>query len=306
MLFFYLVKNNLWVKQYTKIIKMCYNLAMEQDNNKINSKTEINGFYIGDIIGNSYTHENECYNHKTKDFELFTDRCKFSDDTILTSATIDWLLHTNHTRQSMVESIKKYYSNYPDRNPTIYGSLFANWVKNGCVKYCKSTGNGGAMRCSPIAWYASSTEQMDKLIYSAITPTHDTQRGRKGAKIVCYAIWYLRHGLTKEQLIAKLQEQFHIDLSINIDQYREQYKYTSDAIETVRPALISFINARDYEDAIRNAVSFGGDTDTITTICSAVSEAYYPIPRDILTRAKSYLTPDFVQLLDEFNSKVIK
>lgn len=95
----------------------------------------MNGFYIGGIIGNSYTHENECFNKKTKEFELFTERSKFSDDTILSLATIEWLLKTNHTSNEMLNIIKEYYKIFPDKNPTIYGPEFAKWAEEGCLTF---------------------------------------------------------------------------------------------------------------------------------------------------------------------------
>ncbi len=262
----------------------------------------MNGFYVGDIIGNSYTHENEKYNKKIKDFKLFTQRSKFSDDTILSFATIDWLIHSNHTSEEMINSIKSFYSQYPDRQPTIYGQGFANWAREGCKEFRQSHGNGGAMRCSPIAWYAHSLKEIDNLIDAGISPTHNTQSGRLGAKIVCYSIWLLKNKANKLCLKEILQKIFSIDLNIDIDIYRKGYSYTDDAVETVRPALVSFLNSRSYVDAIRNAVSFGGDTDTITTICSSISEAYYKkIPQKILEKAQSYLPQQFKDLLEEFS-----
>lgn len=261
------------------------------------------GFFVGDIIGNSYTHENEKYNKRVKDFELFTERSKFSDDTILSVATMDWLLNTDKSSKAMIDVIKKYYKKYPDKTPTIYGKPFADWVEGGCKSFRKSFGNGGAMRCSPIGWYAKSTDEIDDLIEKGISPTHDTKEGKLGAKIVCYAIWKLKNGTSKEELKFFLENTFKIDFTKNIDEYRREYAYTSDAVETVRPAIISFLNSVFFEDAIRNAVSFGGDTDTITTICAAISEAFYKdIPELILKKAESYLPIEFKKIIDKFNN----
>ncbi|MEG1499860.1 MAG: ADP-ribosylglycohydrolase family protein [Clostridia bacterium] len=261
----------------------------------------MDGFYVGDIIGNSYTHENEKYNLKTKNFELFTNRSKFSDDTILTFATIDWLLNSDHTGKEMLNMIAQYYKKYPGKEPTIYGPYFASWANDGCKTFAPSYGNGGAMRSSPIAWFANSKNELNNLIKKGISPTHNTRKGKLGAKIVCYSIFYLRQGFGKNELKNKIEKDFKINLSQDINEYRNQYSYTSDAIETVRPAIISFLNSNDYEDAIRNAVSFGGDTDTITTICSAISEAFYKeIPKEILSKAKTFLPEEFVLLLETF------
>jgi ADP-ribosylglycohydrolase len=263
----------------------------------------MNGFYIGDIIGNSYTHENEKYNLKTKDFELFTNRSKFSDDTILSFATIDWLLNTNHTCQEMLNLIKNYYKQFPDKEPTIYGSAFASWAKEGCKTFREGYGNGGAMRSSVIGWYASSIKEVKNLVLKAIKPTHNTTSGQMGAEIVAVCVYLLKTSKSKEELKKYISTTYDMDLDENINTYRDKYTYTSDAKETIRPALISFLNSINFEDSIRNAVSFGGDTDTITTINSAISEAYYKqIDKDIVDKAYSYLPETFKQLLKKFNN----
>jgi len=265
----------------------------------------MDGFYVGDIIGNSYTHENEKFNKKTKQFDLFTERSKFSDDTILSFATIEWLLKTDHSSKEMLNIIKEYYKMFPDKKPTIYGLEFAKWAEKGCLKFRVSSGNGGAMRCSPIAWYSKSVDEIDDLITKGISPTHNTNSGRLGARIVCYIIFYLKNGKTLEETKKLISKQFDINLDQDIDEYRKNYTYTSDAIETVRPAIISLLNSTSYEDSIRNAVSFGGDTDTITTICSAISEAYYKeIPIEIKNKCKSFLPDKFLNLLDLFNKNI--
>lgn len=268
----------------------------------INVKVVMDGFFVGDIIGNSYTHENEKFNLKNKNFELFTERSKFSDDTILTFATIDWLINSDKTSTEMLNIITKYYENFPDKNPTIYGSSFANWAKDKTKTFRESCGNGGAMRCSPIGWYSQSLNEIDDLIMKGISPTHNTDKGRLGAKIVCYSIFYLKNNKTKKEFKELISSNFNLNLDEDINSYRDKYSYTSDSIETVRPAIISFLHSESFEDAIRNAVSFGGDTDTITTICSAISEAYYKkIPSHILNKAKSFLPKDFINLLNNFN-----
>lgn len=265
----------------------------------------MDGFYVGDIIGNSYTHENEKFNKKTKNFEFFTDRSKFSDDTILTFATIEWLLHTTHTSEELLSIIKDYYKIFPDKTPTIYGEAFAKWAEEGCLYFRESYGNGGAMRCSPIAWYAKSLAEIDNLIFKGISPTHNTDSGRLGARIVCYTIFYLKNGKSLNEVKKIISKQFNLNLDENIDDYRNNYTYTSDSVETVRPALISLLNSISYEDAIRNAVSFGGDTDTITTICSAISEAYYKeIPKNIKQTAKKFLPKKFLKLLEQFDTYI--
>ena len=263
----------------------------------------MNGFYIGDIIGNSYTHENEKYNKKTKNFEFFTDRSKFSDDTILTFATIDWLLHTDKSSKAMIDCLKKSYQSFPDKTPTIYGPSYVNWISNKTdYKFRASTRNGGAMRSSPIAWQAKSLKEIDNMIELGIAPTHNTYEGKKGAKIVCYTIWYLKNNYDINETKNIISDSFSLDLNIPIENYKNSYTYTSDTIETVRPALVSFFNSTSFEDAIRNAVSFGGDTDTITSIAASIAEAHYKINDDLIKKCRSYLPKSFLNLLKEFEN----
>ena len=267
----------------------------------------MDGFYVGDIIGNSYTHENEKYNLKTKDFELFTNRSKFSDDTILSFATIYWLLHTHHESTEMITVLKKFYEEYPDKIPTIYGESFVNWITSVKDEYRKSSGNGGAMRSSVIGWYAKDIEELKELVYKAIMPTHNEEGAIKASEIVAISIFLFKNNYTKDAVLNYIESNYNYDLHENINSYKNYYTYTSDAKETVRPALIAFFNSTDYEDSIRNAVSFGGDTDTITTINSSIAEAYYKlIPKDILEKAIKYLPNEFINILNDFKKYINK
>lgn len=267
----------------------------------------MNGFYIGDIIGTAYAHENQSFNKKTKRFDLFTDRSKFSDDTILTFATIKWLMSNNYTSENMFNIIKQTYKEYPDTKPTMYGISFANWARAKNTTFRKSSGNGGAMRVSPIAYFSKSIDELDKLVESAIRPTHNTPNGILASKIVAHSIWQLNHGMSKKQLISYLLKTFNFDININVKTYMKNYEFTSDGIETVKPALISFLISSNFEDSIRTAISFGGDSDTICSITASISEAFYKkIPPIILQKSKGYLPNEFVLLLDDFNYILLK
>lgn len=172
----------------------------------------MDGFYVGDIIGNSYTHENEKYNLKTKDFELFTNRSKFSDDTILSFATIYWLLHTHHESTEMITVLKKFYEEYPDKIPTIYGESFVNWVTNVNDEYRKSSGNGGAMRSAVIGWYAKDIEELKELVYKAIMPTHNEEGAIKASEIVAISIFLFKNNYTKEAVLNYIEGNYNYDL----------------------------------------------------------------------------------------------
>ena len=262
----------------------------------------MNGFYIGDIIGNSYTHENEHFNKKVKNFELFTERSKFSDDTILTFATMSWLLHSDQSSQSMLALLKKYYKLYPDKNPTIYGPSFVEWIENTNGAYRSSVGNGAAMRAGIIGFYSKTEEQLERLLYESMRVTHNSEEGLKSALIVAMAVFKLRHGMQKNELKKFIEDKYNFNLTFSYDEYHENYQYRfPNAYETIRPAIVSFLQSTSFEDAIRNAVSFGGDTDTMTTITANLAEAYYKeIPDEILNKAKTFLNSHFNRLLDEF------
>ncbi len=266
----------------------------------------MDGFYVGDIIGNSYTHENFHYNKKTKDFEFFTSRSKYSDDTILTFATIDWLLHSDQSSEAMLVYLKKYYSKYPDKNPTIYGPSFVNWIENADGKYRSSVGNGGAMRASAIGFYATSEEQLEELVYQSMRVTHNSEEGLKSALMVAMAVFKLRNGMTKQGLKQFMEEEYNFNLTYkNYNKYRKSYTYDfPNGYETVRPAIIAFLFSENFEDAIRNAVAFGGDTDTLTTITANLADAFYGgVPKDLVRECRRFLNSRFKALLNEFEIK---
>ena len=267
----------------------------------------MDGFYIGNIVGSSYSHEFELLNLQTKDFELFTDRSCYSDDTILTFATIDWLLHTNHTSQEMLDILKDFYNKYPDRNPTIYGKDYVNWILSGAKEFNTSSSNAGAMRSSVIGWFANDVNELKELVDKAISPTHNTYEAKVSAEVVALSVFFMKNGRSKDELKNYLDFTYDYYLDQKLALLRNSYEYTNDAKETVRPALIAFLESTSFEDALRNAVSLGGDSDTIANITCSIAGAYYKdIPNLIVDKAKAYLPNEFVVLLNEFKKNVTK
>lgn len=265
----------------------------------------MNGFYIGNIVGSSYSHEFELLNNQVKDFDLFTDRSNYSDDTILTFATIDWLLNSKHTSQEMIKTLKKYYKKYPDKTPTIYGKDYVNWILSDSKEFNRSLSNGGAMRASAIGWFANSIEELKNLIDKGISPTHNTYEAKLGAEIVALSIFFMRNGRSKDELKNYLDYTYDYYLDQRIELLRNSYEFTNDTKETVRPAIIAFLQSNSFEDTLRNAVSLGGDSDTIANIACSIAEAYYKdIPDSIVEKAKSYLPKEFVVLLNKFNKAI--
>ena len=265
----------------------------------------MNGFYIGNIVGSSYSHEFQLLNEQTKDFELFTDRSTYSDDTILTFATIEWLLYTKHSSEEMIDILKKYYINFPDKEPTIYGKDYVNWINSGCKEYNRSSSNSGAMRASVIGWYCKDINEIKDFIDKAISPTHNTYEAKLGAEVVAISVFLMKNGRSKDELKNYLDYTYDYYLDQKLVLLRNSYEFTNDTKETVRPALIAFLESTSFEDALRNAVSLGGDCDTIANITCSIAEAYYKnIPDSIVNKAKSYLPKEFVVLIDEFKKNV--
>lgn len=265
----------------------------------------MDGFYIGNIVGSSYSHEFQMLNTQIKDFELFTDRSFYSDDTILTFATIEWLLHTNHTSEEMIKILREYYERFPDKTPTIYGKDYVNWILSNTKEFNKSTSNGGAMRSSVIGWFAKDVDEIKDLVEKAISPTHNTLEAKLGAEVVAIAVFCAKNGRSKEEIKNYLDYTYDYYLDQKLVLLRNSYEFTNNTKETVRPALIAFLQSDSFEDALRNAVSLGGDCDTIANITCSIAGAFYKdIPNSIIEKAKSYLPNEFVMLLDEFKKSI--
>lgn len=265
----------------------------------------MDGFYIGNIVGSSYSHEYQLLNQQTKDFELFTERSNFSDDTILTFATIDWLLHSTHSSKDMIDILRKYYEKFPDRNPTMYGKDYVNWILSNPNEFNKSSTNAGAMRASVIGWFAKDINEIKYLVDKAISPTHNTIEAKLGAEVVAIAVFTMKNGRSKDELKNYIDYTYDYYLDQKLALLRNSYEFTNDTKETVRPAIIAFLESSSFEDALRNAVSLGGDCDTIATITCSIASAYYKnIPDSIKDKAISYLPNEFVVLLKEFKNYV--
>ncbi len=265
------------------------------------------GFYIGDIIGSGYAHNNSYLNKQVKNFKLFTSKSFITDDTVFSFATIEWLLTSkNFSAKKMKSIILNYFSEFHLNNENTYGPNLINWIKSGAKGNRKSTGVGGAMRVSPIGLFAKNEAQINSLVKNAVICTHDTKKGIEGALIVAYSIFWLKNGISKENLKQKLEEKFGLNLNQSLATLKKKKDEQIDSVSTVTPAIIAFLNSRDFEDAIRNAVSIGGDTDTITSISASLAETFYKdIPEILIKKARLFLPEKFIKLEEKFN-QVIK
>jgi ADP-ribosylglycohydrolase len=251
------------------------------------------GAITGDVIGSAY----EWHNVKTTDFELFSKYTKFTDDSVLTFATMDCLIH----QIDYVEAYQKYGQKYPHAG---YGGAFRKWIFDKNPKPYNSWGNGSAMRVSPIGWAYNSLDEVLMQAKKSAEVTHNHIEGIKGAQAVASAIFMARNGSTKEDIKEFITKKFNYNLNRRIGDIRPKYKFDVSCQGSVPEAIIAFLESNNFEESIRLAISIGGDSDTIACITGGISEAYYKeIPDYIVNNVLSLLPTDFISVLEEFSLK---
>ncbi|APG27533.1 hypothetical protein A7E78_06570 [Syntrophotalea acetylenivorans] len=222
------------------------------------------GAIAGDIIGSRF----EWHNHKSKDFDLFTDASCFTDDTVLTVALADSLL----SGTPFTDSLKEYYRRYPTAG---YGGRFQQWAASEVRQPYGSFGNGSAMRVSPVGWYFNDLSTVLSESRNSAAVTHDHPEGIKGAQATAAAIFLARIGENKADIRDFIVERFGYRFDFTLDDIRPSYRFDVTCQGSVPQALQAFFEANDFEDAIRNAISIGGDSDTIACITGGIAEAFY-------------------------------
>ena len=248
------------------------------------------GAIVGDIVGSIY----EFNNHRSKDFPLFGEGCDFTDDTVLTVAVADCLM----SEGNYAEYIKSYARKYTGRG---YGGRFAQWIESDSMEPYNSWGNGSAMRVSPVGFYFDNLQRVSFEAKRSAEVTHNHPEGIKGAQATAAAIILARKGQDKELIKTHISKLFNYDLNRTLDQIRPVYQFNESCQETVPEAIIAFLESTDFEDAIRNAISLGGDSDTLACITGGIAEAFYGgVPKDIAEKALSYLDPDMREVVEEF------
>lgn len=247
------------------------------------------GAIIGDIVGSVY----EFDNIKTKEFPLFSENSKITDDTVCTIAVADILLHHKEPVKTMVAWCSKYWQ-------MSYGHSFADWFRSGSPEPYNSFGNGAAMRVSPAAWLAGSIDEALTMSDRITEITHNHPEGMKGARATAHAIFLARHNTSQNLIRSEIQMVYGYDLSMTVDGIREDYQFNETCQETVPQALICALEATDFEDAIRNAISIGGDSDTVAAITGSLAEALFGIDENLAEKARCRLSRDMLKILDEF------
>jgi len=259
------------------------------------------GAITGDIIGSVF----EWNNVKTTDFDLFCDKSFFTDDTVMTVATMDTILN----KKNYAETYKEYGKKYPGRG---YGGQFSTWLKSNYLLPYHSFGNGSAMRVSPVGWMykpeiKADISTLDEAKKSSEV-THNHKEGIKGAQAVAYAIYMSRAGRSKEQIKkfigSKNDYGFHYDLDKKLDDIRPVYTFNETCQGSVPEAIIAFLESNNFEDAIRLAISIGGDSDTIACITGSIAEAYYiKIPNYIVENVLERLPQEFINVIEQFSKQ---
>jgi ADP-ribosylglycohydrolase len=234
------------------------------------------GVVIGDIVGSIY----EFDNYRAKDFQpFFHPQAFFTDDTICTVAVADALINDIHPAQALKDWGRRYWDNGG------WGSSFGLWLKSNTLKPYNSYGNGAAMRVAPAGLLGQSLDQTFEFANQVTSVTHNHPEGMKGASATAAAVFLARKGMSQSAIRDFIGEKFGYDMSRSIDEIRPHYVFNETCQQTVPEALTCALEAKDFEDAIRNAISIGGDSDTIGAIAGGVAEALFSIPDDIAKSA---------------------
>ena len=239
------------------------------------------GAILGDIVGSPY--EFDCNNYKAKDFPLFSCRSDFTDDTVMTLAVAKALLSTRGQDDAAIEAalvreMQQLGRAYPDRG---YGTHFGGWLYEDDPQPYQSYGNGSAMRVSSAAWLAKDMAESLHLAQLTAEVTHDHPEGIKGAQATAAAIFLARTGHSKPEIRQYVEQTFGYDLSRTCDEIRPGYRHVETCQQTVPEAIIAFLESNSFEDALRNAVSLGGDSDTLACITGGIAEAFYGMPSEL-------------------------
>ena len=248
------------------------------------------GAIAGDIIGSVY----EQHPIKTKEFPLFDSRCRFTDDSVLTVAVADSIL----TGRPYQESMRDIGRRYPAAG---YGGAFIQWLHSSDPRPYNSWGNGSAMRVSPVGFAFATEDEVLHQAQKTAEISHNHPEGIKGAQATALAVFLARTVQDKEKIRRQIRQRFGYDLDRAVDDIRPGYTFDVSCQKTVPEAIIAFLDSQSYEDAVRNAVSLGGDSDTLACITGAIAEAFYgAVPPRIRTKVKALLTPDLWAITENF------
>ena len=270
------------------------------------------GAIIGDIVGSRF----EFNNYRSTDFEMFTEDCFVTDDSIMSLAVAKAIMVTNQELQcefyqrmpdktyldqlssNTIRYMQYIGQNYPDCG---YGCRFGRWIFSHNPQPYGSYGNGAAMRISPVSAIAESIEDV-KLLSRAVTIiSHNHDEGIKGAEATAVVAFLARTGHDKEYIQKYVEGHYYV-LGFDIDGIRDSYRFNETCQDTVPQAIQAFLEADSFEDTIRKAISIGGDSDTVASIAGSIADAYYGVPDELVEKALTYLDKNLLKIYNKWNT----
>ena len=259
------------------------------------------GAILGDIIGSPFEFDR---GDKSKNFELFTRGCGFTDDSVMTIAVAEALIAVGsdadekEIEEAVIANMQDWGKHYPHAG---YGGSFRHWLKDRHPQPYGSYGNGSAMRVSAAGWLYHTIERTREVARWTAAVTHNHPEGIKGAEATASCIFLARSGASKEDMRDYVEQEFHYDLSRTLNEIRPYYHHVESCQQTVPEAITAFLEAEDFEDAVRNAVSLGGDTDTLAAITGSIAEAFFGIPVVLKAECRNRIDPEMNRVLDAFD-----
>ena len=258
------------------------------------------GAIIGDVVGSVFEFDRGPW---TKDFKLFSRNSTWTDDSVMTIAIGEALMNAGKNapietiKKECIKSMKKWGQKYPYAG---YGARFISWVLSNDPTPYGSWGNGSAMRVSAAGLLYDSLERTREVAKATAEVTHNHPEGIKGAECTATVMFLSRTGSSKAYIKEYVIKEFGYDISKTVDEIRPFHRHIESCMDSLPKALVSFFEGESYEDVIRNAVSLGGDTDTIAAIAGAMAGAFYGIPDDIKSKCNQYLEKDMLEVVNKF------
>ncbi|MBQ7586076.1 MAG: ADP-ribosylglycohydrolase family protein [Desulfovibrionaceae bacterium] len=253
------------------------------------------GAIIGDIVGSIY----EFHNHKSKEFEFFNKRCFFTDDTVMTLAICDAFLRYKEENMDLASMTIKCMHDLGNSYDAGYGGMFARWLRSTNPEPYNSFGNGAAMRVSACAYAGKTIEEARHYAKIVTEISHNHPEGIKGAVATTDGIFLARLGKSIKEIKDHITKTYY-SIDFTLDEIRKTYYFNETCQGTVPQAMEAFFESKDFEDAIRNAISIGGDSDTLGAITGSLAEAYYGVPESLRLKAYEFLDDRLLKILHSF------